>query len=193
MTDTAEDTPEATESRPAENTPNIDMTGWSDADKTAFAAARLAAEEEERELADERLEFEGSPAQQAIDAERKRAEKARKERERIKRETVEKNVRADLKKQYSDNVIFYPTKGGMVAIRVPSEKESVANATRVKELKRDADKIATFKETIRDVVLYPSKAKFDEIAARHPCIYKELSDEIDEHTTARDYTARPYD
>lgn len=169
--------------------PGVDMTGWSEEDKLAYIAAKQEADDAEQEAA----ELAETPAQIAIAAEKARAERARAEAKRAKREKVESEVVKKLRAQFGKKITFFQSKEGLIAARHPSVNHSLEWQTRINNLSRPAEKLATAHDSTRELIEYPSKDRVKEIEKLYPMILTEVDQQITSEQTARDYTARPID
>jgi len=172
---------------------DIDMTGWSDEDKLAFAAAKQEADDASQTLTDELAEINGTPAQAAVKAEKERAERARVESKKVAREKAEKVVIDKLRAQFGKKVSFIPTKEGLIAVRHPSMNSQHELQARLEGLPRKQDKIAIVHDAIRELIEYPTKPRVKEIEKIYPMILSEVNAKLDEDMTGRDYSARPID
>lgn len=178
-------TPENTEN----DSDNIDMTGWSEADKLEYLAAKQEADEAEQVAA----EFAESPAKLAIAAEKSRAERARLEAKRLAREKVETEVIKKLRAQFGRKISFFQSKEGLIAVKHPSMNSQFELQTRIEAIPRKNEKVATVHDAVRDLVEYPSKDRVKEIEKIYPMIMSEVNEQLERDMTGRDYAARPLD
>jgi hypothetical protein len=167
----------------------IDMTGWSEADKLAFAAAKQSADDAEQALA----EVQDSPAQQAIAAQKERAERASAELKRAKREKIESEVVKKLRAQFGKKVTFFQSKEGLIAVKYPSMNSQFELQARVDQIPRKSEKMATIHDAVRELIVYPELTRVKELEKIYPMIMSEVNDKLESDMTGRDFAARPLD
>lgn len=172
----------------------IDVTGWSEADKTALYAA-ISAEKSEKEAAAkaeaETTAYHRSPA--VVIAKRKaEAEEAKAARETAERRLEEDKKFDELQVQYGrSKVRRINTKRGMVVIRMPKDAEIQDHFWRQKELNTQAEKWQKQMGYYAGLCVYPEQAKVREIAAEFPGLWDELALAVNDMTDAVDRTVRP--
>ena len=179
------DTTEAPET--SEN--QIDMTGWSEADKLAYVAAKQVADDAEQALA----EVQDSPAQQAIAAQKERAERISAELKRAKREKIESEVVQKLRAQFGKKITFFQSKEGLIAVKHPSMNSQFELQARIDQIPRKSEKMATIHDAVRDLVEYPTKDRVRELEKIYPMLLSEVNDKLESDMTARNFAARPLD
>lgn len=175
------------------DSPDVDMTGWSDEDKLAYAAAKQQADDADQALAEDITEILGSPAQQAIAEQKARAERAQAERKRLAREKAERTVIEKLRAQYGKKITFFQSKESLIAVKHPSMNAQFALQERVEKMPRKTDKIATVHDSVLELVVYPEKTRVKEIEKLYPMILSEVNEQLESDMMARDYAARPID
>lgn len=167
----------------------IDMTGWSEEDKLAFAAAKQAADDAEQALA----EVQDSPAQQAIAAQKERAERVSAELKRAKREKIESEVVKKLRAQFGKKVTFFQSKDGLIAVKHPSMNSQLELQTRLENMPRKNERIATVHDAVRELVVYPEVVRVKELEKIYPMLLSEVNEQLDGDMRGRDFAARPLD
>jgi hypothetical protein len=173
--------------------PDIDMTGWSEEDKFAYAAAKQQADDADQALAEELAEVMGTVAQQAINEQKTRAERARAESKRIAREKIERNVVDKLRAQFGKKITFFMSKEGLIAVKHPSTNYTFEWQARIDALSRKSEKQATVHDSVRELIEYPSKDRVKEIEKIYPMVMSEVNGQIVSEMTAQDFAARPID
>lgn len=171
----------------------IDVTGWSEADKTALYAA-VSAEQSEKEAASkadaEATAYHKSPA--VIIARRKaEAEEAKAARELAEQRIVDNKKFDELQLAHGRTKIRrIDTKRGMIVIRMPKEAEIKGHNLKVQDLSKTEawDASAVYWSTL---CVHPEPAKVRQIASEFPGLWDELVFAIREMMDAVDRTVRP--
>jgi hypothetical protein len=174
-------------------TSDIDMAGWSDEDKLAYAAAKQQADDADQALAEDLAEVQGSAAQMAIATEKARAERAQLERKRLAREKIERAVVEKLRAQYGKKITFFQSKASLIAVKHPSMTSQFDLQARVDALPRKAEKMATVHDAVRELIEYPTKERIKELEKVYPMLLSEVNAKLESDMTAEDFAARPID
>lgn len=172
----------------------IEVTGWSEADKTALYAA-ISAEQSEKDAAAkaeaEATAYHKSPA--VIIAKRKaEAEEAKAARELAEKRLGEDKKFDELRVQHGRNKIRrIDSKRGMIVVRVPSEKEAQESFWRRQELPTQQEKFQVLKGYYEKLCVYPEAAVVRGIASEFPGLWDEIAFAVNDMTDAVDRTVRP--
>lgn len=173
----------------------IEVTGWSEADKTALFAA-VSAEKSEKEAAQKaEAELKSYNQSPAVVIARRKAEA---EQARVSRETAELRLIEDKKfdefqvQHGRTRVRRVNTKRGMVVIRAAKHTEIQKHYDRQRALPTFEEKGQAQLDYYTGLCLYPDGPKIREIGAEFPGLWDELAMAVNEMADAVDRTVRPF-